>query len=81
MVQAAALPSTPGSGATISVVRDLLQRPDGCQLPGLIAATDWQPQTIGAAVSGRRRKEHRTASFRVTEGSRTSPIVPGDPSR
>ncbi len=48
-----------------SLVRGLLQRPEGATLEQLVAATGWLPHTARAALTGIRKKGEAVTSDKV----------------
>jgi len=48
-----------------SLVRRLLQRPEGATLEQLVAATDWLPHTARAALTGIKKKGAAVTSDKV----------------
>lgn len=63
--------ATPRSGSKIAVVLELLQRPEGASIDELVAATQWLPHTIRAALTGLRKRGHAIA-LRRGEGDRAA---------
>jgi len=55
---ASAPPATPRTTSKIAYVVKLLKRGEGATLAELVAATDWQPHTTRAALTGLRKKGH-----------------------
>ena len=51
-----------------SIVEDLLREESGATLDELCAATDWQPHTCRAFLTGLRKKGHRLSKLRDAEG-------------
>lgn len=48
----------------ITIVLDLLRRPDGASMAELIEATGWLPHTTRAAMTGLRKKGHDVERFK-----------------
>lgn len=69
------LPSPAPQVTKSQMVLDLLQRPEGCSLDDLVAATGWQPHTTRAALTGMRKKGHQLTSWKPESGSRIYQIV------
>ena len=61
----------PRSGSKISIVLELLQRPEGASIDEIIAATQWLPHTIRAALTGLRKRGH-VVELRRGEGNRAA---------
>ena len=61
----------PRSGSKISIVLELLQRPEGASIDEIIAATQWLPHTIRAALTGLRKRGH-VLELRRGEGNRAA---------
>lgn len=51
-------PTTKPKTSKIGLVVDLLRRPEGATLGEIGSATDWQPHSIRAALTGLRKKGH-----------------------
>lgn len=58
-----------------SLVRGLLQRPEGATLEQLVAATGWLPHTARAALTGIRKKGAAVTSEKVEGQSRVYRIA------
>lgn len=67
--------SPPQQVTKSQMVLALLQRPDGCSLDDLVAATGWQPHTTRAVLTGLRKKGHQFTSWKPESGSRVYRIV------
>lgn len=63
--------AAPRPGSKIAIVLELLQRPEGAPIDEIIAATEWLPHTIRAALTGLRRRGH-VIERRRGEGNRTT---------
>lgn len=63
--------AAPRSGSKISIVLELLQRPEGATVDEIVAATQWLPHTIRAALTGLRKRGH-VVELRRGEGDRVA---------
>jgi len=57
------------------IVVELLQRAEGSSLNQLISATDWQPHTTRAMLTGLRKKGHQLTSWKPETGARVYRIT------
>jgi hypothetical protein len=56
---------TPKPASKIDRVIDVLSRPDGATLDELVVATDWQPHTTRAALTGLKKKGRAVTSEKI----------------
>jgi hypothetical protein len=75
----ASLPSPAPSVTKSQTIVELLQRPEGCSLGELVAATGWQPHTTRAALTGLKKKGHQLASTKADGGERIYRITAAEP--
>ncbi len=61
----------PRSGSKIAIVLELLLRPEGASIDEIIAATQWLPHTVRAALTGLRKRGH-VVELRRGEGNRAA---------
>ena len=61
---------TPARISKIDILVDLLSRPEGADLPTLVAATGWQAHSVRGALSGtlKARRGLAIASEKTTQG-------------
>ncbi len=52
----------------IETIIKLLHRPNGASLPQLQKATDWQPHSLRAALTGLRKKGHNVERSKDAKG-------------
>lgn len=60
-----ASPATPAAKGKITMVIRLLRQEHRASLNELVAATDWQPHTTRAALTGLRKKGHTISKAKV----------------
>lgn len=73
-IAVASAPPGPRPKSKVSLLLELLARPEGATLERMVAATDWLPHTTRAALTGRKKKGHTVTSIK-TDGVRTYRVV------
>ena len=64
----------PKPKSKVSLLLDLLARPEGATLAQMMAATAWLPHTTRAALTGLKKKGHTVTSIKA-DGVRTYRVV------
>ncbi len=68
-------PAKPSTKSTL--VRDMLQRPQGATIAQIVAATGWLPHTTRAALSGLKKKGHKITSDKAEDQERVYRVAAG----